>query len=193
MPNPDTPRGLVPLRNLSGTPYNGATNVYSTAASSGAEIYVGSLVKLSGTADAGGIAGVTGNVATGDAVIGVCTSVVPVTASSPMYRLASTESYVNVADDPNLVFEVQEDSTGGALAATRVGMVADLSSLLTGSVVTGKSTMTLDSSTATATGDGTEDVLILGLSQRSDNEIGTHAKWLVRLNNHAFVDGNAGT
>lgn len=192
MPNADSPRGLMPVRYLSGAPYNGAVNRYCVPASDGTAIYIGGLVKAAGSADADGIMTVTGNVSTGNPVIGVVVSVEPVTADSTIYRAASVLRYVNVADDPNLLFSIQEDSVGGALAVTAVGNVADLATFTSGSTTTGLSSMEIDSSTATASGDGTEDVLIVGLYQRPDNAIGTEAKWLVRLNNHQFVDGTAG-
>lgn len=192
MANANAPMGLTPKRYLSGAPYNGAANKYYVDAADSTAIYVGGLVKLAGSADVDGIASVTGNVATGDAVVGVVVAVAPETSTSLTYRAASTERYVMVADDPNLVFEVQEDSTGGALAVTNTGNVADMAALTAGSTVTGLSNAVLDSSTATASGDGTEDVLIVGLSQRVDNAIGDKANWMVRLNNHAFVDGNTG-
>lgn len=192
MANVDAPTGLTPVRYLSGAPYNGAANRYYIPASDGTAAYVGGLVKLAGSADADGVATVTGNVATGDAVVGVVVGVEPVTDESTVYRVASTARYVFVADDPNLVFKVQEDSDGGALAATAVGNTADLTAFTSGSTTYGYSSIEIDSSTATASGDGTEDVFIWGLWQSPDNAIGANAKWLVRLNNHAFVDGFAG-
>lgn len=192
MANTDYPQGLAPLRYLSGACYTGATNTYYVPASDSTAIYVGGLVKLAGSADANGVASITGNVATGDAVLGVVTGVTFVTNDSTTYREASTERYVTVADDPNLVFEVQEDSDGAALAAAAVGNVADLTGFTAGNTVTGRSSMEIDSSTATAAGDGTQDVLLVGLVQRPDNEFGNHANWLVRLNNHAMVDGFTG-
>jgi hypothetical protein len=192
MANTDAPRGLRPVRYISGAPYNGATNRYCVPASDGTAIYIGGLVKPAGSADADGVMTVTGNVSTGNQVLGVVVSVEPVTADSTIYRAASVLRYVNVADDPNLLFEIQEDSVGGALAVTAVGNTADLATITSGSTSTGLSSMELDSSTATATGDGTEDVLIIRLAQRPDNEINTEAKWLVRLNNHFFVDSVAG-
>ena len=192
MANADAPKGLMPVRHLSGAVYNGATNKYFVPSTDSTAIYVGGLVKFGGTADANGVASVTGNVSTGDAVVGVVVAVIPVTADSTTYREASVDRYVLVADNPDLLFEVQEDSVGGALAATAVGNVADLTGFTSGSTSTGKSSIEIDSNTATASGDGTEDVLIVGLAQSMDNEIGTNANWLVRLNNHAFIDGNTG-
>lgn len=192
MANSDAPRGLKPVRHLSGAPYTGAVNRYYVPSTDSTAIYVGGLVKLGGTADSRGVPSVTGNVATGDAVVGVVVAVMADTAESTRYRAASTARYVQVADDPNLLFEVQEDSVGAALAATNVGNVADLTAFTSGSTATAASAIEIDSSTATASGDGTEDVLIYALADREDNEIGDNAKWLVRLNNHALIDGNTG-
>lgn len=192
MANADAPFGLRPVRYLSGAPYNGAANLYYVPSSDSTAIYIGGMVKLAGSADADGIASVTGNVSTGNPVVGVVVGVKPVTATSTTYREASVERYVFVADDPNLVFAIQEDSVGGALAATNVGNTADITGFTGGSTSTGRSSLEIDSSTATASGDGTEDVLIVGLVQEPDNAIGTNANWLVRLNNHQFVDGVAG-
>lgn len=192
MANADAATGLRPVAYLSGAPYNGALNKYYVPSTDSTAIYIGGLVKLAGSADADGIPTVTGNVATGDAVVGVVVSVEYAGNDEIVYRPASAARYVLVADDPNLLFEVQEDSVGGALAATAVGNTADLASFTSGKVASGKSLIEIDSSTATASGDGTEDVLIVRLAHRPDNEIGANAKWLVRLNNHAYVDGFAG-
>lgn len=192
MANADTPRGLIPRRYLSGAPYNGAANKYHIPASDSTAAYIGSLVKLAGSADANGIATVTSNVSTGNAVIGVVVGMADSVRSDPVYRVASTSRYVLVADDPNLLFEIQEDSGGAAMAAANIGNTADLATITAGNATTGYSSMEIDSSTATASGDGTEDVLIVGLVPRVDNEFGTNAKFLVRLNNHFYVDGVAG-
>ena len=191
MANADAAFGLRPVRYRSGAPYNGAANRYFVPATDGTAIYVGGLVKLAGAADANGIATVTGNVATSEVVVGVVVGVEPVTQDSTTYRVASTARYVFVADDPDLVFIVQEDSVGGALAGTAVGGTADLIGFTAGSISSGRSTIEIDSSTAT-TGAGDEDVQILGLWQAPDNEIGTHAVWEVRLLNHMFAGDAAG-
>lgn len=192
MANADAARGLSPVMYLGGACYTGGANRYYVPSTDSTAIYIGGLVKLAGSADSDGVPTVTGNVATGDAVVGVVTGVEIVTQDSTIYREASVARYVYVADDPNLLFEVQEDSGGAALAATAVGNVADLTGFTSGSTATGLSAIEIDSSTATASGDGTQDVVIVRLARKADNEIGTNANWLVRLNNHAFVDGNTG-
>lgn len=192
MPNADAPTGLKPVRYLSGAVYTGADNKYFVPASDATAIYIGGLVKETGSATSEGTPHVTGNVANGDAVLGVVVGVEPVTADSTTWREASTDRYVFVADDPNLLFEVQEDSVVAALTADDMGEVANLTGLTAGNGTTGLSAIEIDSDTATAAGTGAEDVKIVGFPQRPDNEIGNQAKWLVRLNNHALVNGNTG-
>lgn len=193
MANADAPFGLKPVRYLSGAPYNGAANrYYIPATDTDAAVYVGSLVKLTGGADADGIPVVTGNVATGNPVVGVVVSVVPVTADSTIYRANSTARYVMVADDPNLVFEVQEDSDGGALAATAAGGTATLTGFTSGSTVTGLSAIEIDSSGLSETSDTDDDVRIIQMVQRPDNAVGANAIWRVRLNVHQYVNAAVG-
>jgi len=191
MANADAAFGLRPIRYASGAPYNGAVNKYYVPSSDSTAIYVGGLVKMAGSADADGVPSVTGNVATGDTVIGVVVSVDADTADSTRYRAASTERYVYVADDPSLLFAVQEDSVGGALAATNVGNTADLTGFTSGSTVSALSSIEIDSSTAVAPGTD-EDVQIIRLWNAPDNEIGNNAIWEVRLLNHAFAGDTVG-
>jgi len=193
MANADSAFGLRPVRYLSGAPYNGAANKYFIPASdTDTAVYIGSVVKLTGGADADGIPVVTGNVATSNPVVGVVVGVVPVTADSLTYRANSTARYVMVADDPSLVFEVQEDSVGGALAATAAGATCILAGFTSGSTITGLSGIELDSSNVSETSDTDDDVRIISLVQRPDNEIGANAKWLVRLNLHQYVNAAVG-
>lgn len=179
MANSDTPRGLWPVRYASGAPYNGAANLYYVPSSDSTAIFVGDAVKLAGSADANGVASVA-QAAAGDTIIGAVVGVVPVTHDSTTYREASTERYVMVADDPELLFSAQEDSVGGALAAADVGNNVDLV-VGSGNTIYGYSGMELDSSTKATT---TAGVRIVGLDRTPDNEIGTNANWLVRIVEH---------
>ncbi len=188
MANVDMAYGFKPVRYLSGAHYNGAANEYFIPATDGTAVYLGSLVTLAGSADADGVSTVA-IAATGDVVIGSVVSVRPLTQDSTIYREASVGRHVMVADDPNLVFSIQEDSVGGDLAATSVGLNADFA-VTTGSTATGLSNTELDSSSAATT--ATLDMQIVGLVNRSDNVIGTNAEWLVRLNNHQLVNQTTG-
>ncbi len=192
MANADTATGLRPVRYLNGSPYNGQARKYFIPATDTTSSYfIGTLVKPAGSADADGVMAVTGNVATGNAVLGPIVSVELITRESSIYRENSTARYVYVADDPNIIFEAQ-DNAGATPVAADVGNTADLATLTGGSTISGFSTTEIDWSTITAAGDGTEDVLIMGLSRRPDNTIGDNAKWEVRLNNHFYTDAAAG-
>jgi len=197
MPNADTPRGLRPVRYRSGAPYNGAANLYYVPATdTDAAIYIGGLVKLAGSADADGVASVTGNVATSNVVVGVVVGVEPSMGAgangrdSTLYRVNSTERYVWVADDPDLLFWVQDDASA-TLTAGAVGSVADLTGFTSGNTATGLSAIEISATTST-TGSSDADVQIVGLFNSPDNAIGNHADWLVRLRNHFAVGASNG-
>ena len=179
MANADTPFGLRPVRYFSGAPYNGAANLYYVPSSDSTAIFIGDAVKLAGSADADGIPSIA-QAAAGDTLIGVVVGVQADTRDSLTYRAASTERYVWVADDPELLFLAQEDSAGGALAASNVGNNVDLV-VGSGSTGTGMSGMELDSSTAATT---TAQVRVVRLWNSPDNAIGNQAKWLVRIVEH---------
>lgn len=190
MANLDTPNGLKPYKTLGGYS-TGAVNRYFVPATDGTAIYLGQPVKLVGSATTDGVPHVTAMTTTADVVCGVVVGVEPETADSTMYRVASTARYLLVADDPQQVFEVQTDGTGGV---TAVGEVADLITIATGSTVTGRSYIEIGASTITNNGDQTEDVMIVGVPQRVDNDITiANGRYLVRLLNHAFAVDNDGS
>lgn len=184
MANANTPMGLRPVAHRNGAPYNGAATRYYVPSTDSTALYLGDPVILAGSADADGIATVTKATAAGGAyMLGPVVSVEPITRDSTTYRAASEARYVWVADDPDLVFEVQEDAVGGALAAADVGLNADWVDG-TGSTVTGLSGVQLDTSTKATT--NTLQLRIRGFSQKIDNAIGANAKVLVTINLHAL-------
>jgi hypothetical protein len=193
MANPDIVNGLVPVRYLSGAPYNGAFNKYSVAAGNGVAIFIGDPVTTVGVGTAQTINGEVlldvVQAATGNVITGVVVGVAPVTNSSLPYRAASTQRVLYVADDPNLVFEIQEVSGGTALTANDSGLNADFV-VASGSTVTGYSGVELNNATEAVT--NTLDLKIIGPVNRPDNAIGENCKWLVRINRHRYVDQLAG-
>lgn len=189
MANDDNARGLWPRRYLGGAAWDGrASRYYVPASDSNGAIYLGGLVKLAGGADSRGVPSVRGDITTADVVVGVVVGVDPLNGAgangrdSTIYRADDTERYLWVADDPALLFVVQDDASA-TLAATDVGSTADLTGLTSGSTTTGYSAIEI-SATSVTTGAGDEDVLIMGLDDRADNSIGNNADWLVRLLNH---------
>lgn len=187
MANASQVGGLIPRRHRDGTPYTGAVNKYYVAAGDGTALFVGDPVVLSGSGDPRGVPGVIRATA---GAAGRITGVVIGIANDPAvpgsndmlmqgYRGASTEGYVLVVDDMDVLFEIQEDGVGGTLTAASIGLNADLVAG-TGNTGTRNSGFMLDSSTAATT--ATLQVRIVALEQRADNDLGANAKWLVTIN-----------
>lgn len=190
MANTSRVNGFRPVKHITGAPYNGQFNTYAVLAADATALFVGDLVKITGTADANGIASIA-QAAAGNAVIGAVVGFVPDYADlnrPGQYRTASTLRYVMVADGPDIIFEAEADNGGAALAITDVGRSADIL-VGAGSTVTGQSGMQLDSSTA-ATNTSTFPLKIMGFAQRVDNEVGnSFSKVLVKINAHQFTSG----
>ena len=173
--------GFKPLRHRNGAPFSGGIARYHVAASESNDLFVGDPVDLSGTTAANGVPGV--QQPAGQNVVGVIVGVENLTSDnlSTLKRTASTEAYVLVADDPDLIFEVGEDATGGALAAASIGLNADFA-IGTGDDTYGKSAAVIDSSSAATT--ATLGLRLLGLKQEEGNGFGADAKHLVQFNLH---------
>lgn len=191
MANTDNAFGFKPVKHRNGAPYNGAFRLYSTATGDGTAIYIGDPVILSGTSQTinGQIYSDVDQAATGDVIVGVVVGVQPVTQDSLRYRAASTQRLLMVADDPELLFEIQEVSGGTALTANDAGLNANFV-VAAGSTVTGLSGVELNNATEATT--NTLDVHIVGPVAREDNAIGEHCKWLVTINRHQFANQIAG-
>jgi hypothetical protein len=193
MANPDTPFGLRPVGYVGGAPYNGAARVYTVAAGDGVRIGIGDPVTTAAVGTAQTVNGVSYldvvRAATGDVITGVVVGVLPDVATDTPYRVASTLRRLLVADDPDLLFEIQEVSGGTALALNDMGLNADFV-VADCSTVTGYSNVELNNSGEAGT--NTLDLKIVGLVNRPDNAIGEHAKWLVRINRHRHVNQIAG-
>lgn len=184
MANVSAPFGFRPVKYRDGKPYLGQVNRYSVPASDSTALFIGDPVIIAGSATTGGVATVTRATAgSGAYVSGVMVGFTP---SDPIpankHRLASTLVEIFVADDPNLLFEVQEDSVGGNLAVTNVGQNIDFVAG-SGSTVTGLSGFMIDSSTANTT--NTLQCRIEGFSDEGSNETpGAYGRYLVSFNLH---------
>lgn len=181
MANVDRPFGFKPVRYLSGKAYTGAVKRYKKEAST--IIAVGDPVVLTGSAEAvTGIALVDRAAAGAGTITGVVVAIdVNRDDLSKKHLAAADSGYVLVADDPELVFEIQEDSDTSNIAITDVGEFCDIV-VADANTTLGLSVVELDSSNA-GTGD---QVRILGLVQREDNELGANAKWEVVINEHTY-------
>jgi hypothetical protein len=179
------------VRYISGASYTGAGNLYSTATGDGTALYIGDVVKLAGTGQTidGWVYQDVVRAATGDVCLGAVVAVQAVTRDSTIYREASTQRLMLIADDPLILFEAQEVNSGTAFAANDIGLNCDFV-VGTGSTATGKSGTTLNNATEATT--NTLDVQLCQFVNRPDNAIGAAACWLVRLNRHQRANQVAG-
>jgi hypothetical protein len=210
MANSNKVSGLTPVKYLSGAPYTGAGNMYHIDSGDGNAYYVGDPVSLkAGTETVSGeAAGLqtldVGKV--GAANVGVILAI-GITPRGGAYADFSNLGYGNtvvtgapatktkpyfalVADDPMIVFAIQEGGAGTKLtvAATSKNANFALAAPATGVMVSGAY---LDDGTAPAT-TAAYNLKLLGLQQIIDpasgvwNTYGAYAKWLCLLNNHYY-------
>lgn len=198
MANNNAPFGLRPVSTVSGQPFSGAARTYSVPAGDGTAIYLGDAVKLVGTSQIinGSSYADVAQAASGNVICGVVIGVLPATRDSLTYRAASTQRLLLVADDPNLLFEIQQGNSGTALNANDVGLNSNLT-VTAGSAITGYSASVIDNAAEQTT--NTLDLKIVAIVDRPDNDIGSSvssgtvaSRFLVRINRHQFVDQVAG-
>lgn len=199
MANLNKPQGLAPVKYLNGADWDGRGNVYYIPTSDSTNsYYIGDLVRLNGSADANGIPGIVktapGDGATlGQGAVGVILGVGtnpngPWINPNDLTALSAPATkaqayYALVADDPNIIFEVSDGTSGTALAAADVGLNCNLS--VTANQTTGfvSSAILNNASKAATLG---LDVKLMGLSRIPGNGFGYSAKWLVLINSHAY-------
>lgn len=207
MPNQNQPTGFSPVRHLNGAPYNGAVNIYAIAAADTAAYWPGdpvsTMVATAGTpgADTWGIPNVTlwagATVAIRGFIMAIGTNpqggpyINPanLTLTNRPSGAATSIYYVAVADDPDLLFEVQEAGVGAVLLAASVTRNVSINT----GTRTGSRTFSpayLDNNTVAVT--ATLPLKIMRAVQRSDNTPYTqYQKWWVMVNNHEMRGGTA--
>lgn len=203
MANVNRPFGLRPVRYRDGGAWSGKLTPYYVRSDDATALFIGDPVDIIGESNESEILGfrpgtlsavtraTVGDVPnTGSYIVGVVCAVMPVTAESLVYRAASTERVLMVCDDPDVVFEVQDDG-GGALTYDTVGLNAVLIAG-TGSTTTGQSGFMMDGGTTDApAADASNQLLILNLSNKVDNELGSdYAVWDVLINQHRYKPFN---
>jgi hypothetical protein len=169
--------------------------MYSIAASYGTALYIGDPVKSSGTASTAGVPGIVIGATTG-ALRGVIVGLGKYEGlmANPSnlditYRPASdaSEWFAMVADDPNIIFEIQEQSNGTALAATDIGMNTISVSGSGNGYVSGWLLASATGGTPATT--ATLQLRLLGLARKTNNAFGAYAKHLVQINVHELAHG----
>ena len=192
MANVDSPFGLRPLEYLNGAPWNGQARKYYVS-SAGSNLFIGDPVVLKGSADTTGKFPTVdkSTLAATNYTIGPIVSFEPdPTGLEAIYMASGGSGYVYVADDPNLIFEIQMDSASTLIAAD-IGSNGIMVETHAGSTITGLSGIEADESSFSGA-DATEMLLLLGVVDRPDNELGLHCKVKVLISMHMFDPARVG-
>lgn len=202
MANTSSISGLAPVSYLNGSPWNGQAREYYIPSTDTLAYALGDPVDLAGGADGNGVASIrlatAGNNSGANRILGAIVGTGGSKYGAGLNNYANPNTilvpatktqdyYVLVADDPNIIFEIQEGGTGTALAATEVGINVDLASGTNNGYVSG---WVIDNATTSTSANF--QLNLLGLSQKSNNAYGAYAKWLVKINLHRRAAGTAG-
>lgn len=186
MANTDAPKGAVPIKHLDGSPWNGSLNEYLIASAYNTTIYFGDFVKMTAT-------GKIELAAAGNTILGVFQGVNYRNSSGEVvfskYWPASTATFNSedakalVVDQPDVIFEMQQDSDTDTPSQADIGTNADFIATHTGSTLTGLSKEEVDTSTCTS---ATANLRILRFVPKPDNAVGAYAKVEVLINEHFY-------
>ena len=198
MANVVAPMGFQPVR--SGNLNTGQTNIYFIPSTDGNQYQIGDAVKSVAGGDTNGIPAVTKSTGAGSEYQrGVIVGVLPVQAvGTPSLQgvpltlentnIPATKTrgyYVEVLDDPNAIFEIQDDGLSG-LTATACNKNASFTvANPSNSLIQISATVLTTASVATTS---TLPLKLMGLSQRpapgGGNQLGVNARWIVKFNLH---------
>lgn len=168
MANPTGAFGFAPVGSLDGAPYSGATQRCYITATGATAVFVGDVVKMSGTASADGYPTVVLTAAT-DAPYGVVVGceAIKTNLNAGNYRPASTAAYLRVVPVENALFKAR--FTAGAAAGIAAVGSCTIYTVAAGSTVTGLSGITLstsDLSQATLV----DEIRVLAMVDSADND-----------------------
>lgn len=215
MANVNAPHGLQPVQNSSGVSYSGGANLYWIPSTDAVTYYIGDPVTTIGTtggSDANGTpqvkraanGAVTAQQLRG-VIVGVMTAAVnpggtPPTGSVPNLNISyipatkASDYYVWVADDPNLVFEIQGDNAGtlnpatsGAGSTPVVGGNAGYTQAAPGSVNGPVSGSVLTTASIATT--STLPLKIVSLPSRPNVDFTANTPFYVIINTHELGHG----
>lgn len=171
---------------------NANVKTYFVPSTDSTALYVGDFVSsaATGAMDTNSQVAVVTRATAGHSLVGVIVGFEP-DPSLPYtgkYRAASTARYVQVCNDPDAIYEIQEDADGGAVSAQAIAEMQNADIIVAaGSTVTGTSGTMLDSNTAAAT---SAQLKILGVRRDGGVNAGAAsagALLLVKIFEHALV------
>ena len=187
MANVNAASGLTPVSHINGSGWNGKTSVYYIAQADTNVYAVGDVVVSTPGAGDGVVNGVLVNGVPQVTKAGLASNPRGVIVSVQQDRNGNGERvipatklrgyFVNVADDPLLVFQLQADNTT-ALPVTAIGKYADLNIALS---VSGQGVSGTQLATASITTTANVPLKILGVAL---GDLTAYTQLLVCFNNH---------
>jgi hypothetical protein len=148
-----SPYGLRPTVMLGGAPFSGATREFKLSTNNSVAIFTGDIIQLTSAGNPQPLAA-TITAGTTAGVVGVCTGVRYVNPSTkqslwgqnlPANAITAgyTDVYIQVADDPNITFQVQGSAAFGSLTNGAAGAIGKNAALgnFGGNAATGLSTV----------------------------------------------------
>lgn len=196
------PFGLQPIRTIDGNAFNFQVSTYMVPSGDGVIYSIGDAVKSAANADVNGIPAVAKAAGT-DTLRGVVIGVINPFPNTPSIQgtlidntitsipAAKTKNYyVAVADDPSLVFAVQDDGiTTASLVAANANKNFSLTVANPSQPQMDSATVMLSSSLAVTQA---LNMKAFGLQQIPGNVFGAFAIWLCLINQHELMGNTAG-
>jgi len=201
MPNTAKINGFRPVRYLNGAPWNGQARTYVIPSGNGVATAVGDVVIADTAAKLGYPACIRMTNGTAEIPLGVIVGILPIEPMpislsgasavdlNNLYRAASTEKYVLVVDDPNVIFEAEFEDAAFDPTQASVGGNYDIDLGSGTNTTTGASSMSIDTTAAGAITLATP-LRLIELVKRPDNDITDSVasqRGLVIFNMHAFA------
>jgi len=203
MANVVAPFGLRIARTGNQAAYNAQLNTYWIPSSDGNAYYEGDIVKSLANADGNGIPGVVKITNGTDTPRGFIVGVLPsllggnsmqgtnldlTQVSIPASK--TRDYYVLVCDDPDVIFEVQGDSTATNQVAANVNKNASLTIAAPSTATFPLSASVVNSSTIATT--QALIIRLMGLAQFPGNGFGANATWMAKFNQHELQGNTSG-
>jgi hypothetical protein len=164
--------------------------MYKIAAAYATALYVGMPVLRDASGDIITYTAGAGNYLIGSALGFFTTDFAPLATSYYTAALAGVH-YALVADDPEQLYQVQEDGLLGTIALIDLGQNLDLVATTAGSTFNGMAGAELDSNTIAAGATG--QMRLIDIVRTAENEVGSaHCKWVCKINYHQGLQGTVG-
>lgn len=193
MANVNKPFGLAPVRTIGGT-WGQQTTTYYIPSTDTLAYYLGDVVLSAADADANGVPAVIKATTGTETLRGVLVGVYPANWNAQsiagtvldlgITSIPATKArayYVQVVDDPNVVFTVQGDATATLQVAASANKNCSLT-IAAGATTVSCSGTVINSSTISTT--STLNIKLMGLAQIPNNAFGAYAQWYCKINCH---------